>query len=338
MDWIKKNPDRFILALFALILVGVAVVLFLSAQSFGEKFSEALQNPPPNNTIPAVDTARITEAKTAFETPKVWKSNNHSGLLFTSEQYYVKDGKLEGIKGSIHVHSRSGDQIPNEFFTNNGLPLMDPSVIYADPDGDGFSNQDEWLNTGLKDGKPDSTDPKKKESHPPYYTQLFLKTWNTTRFRWEFKSYDGDPNQPAMMTLAINPLDLRGPTQFLKIGENVAGTQFKLKSFTFKEVDNPATGVKKDVSELTLVSTDTNEEVTLPLNTVVDSPTRFGDFEYRWNKKNTEAGAPKRIQRLKEFNLEPEVDVKYKLLDGNPQNAVIQLPDGQSYTVPLLKK
>ena len=40
MDWIKKNPDRFILALSAVILIAVGALLFLSAQGFREKFAE----------------------------------------------------------------------------------------------------------------------------------------------------------------------------------------------------------------------------------------------------------------------------------------------------------
>jgi hypothetical protein len=347
MDWIKKNYDRFILALFAVALIGVAVMLFLSAQKFGDKFAEAMSSPPKSTKVPEVDMARVAEAKKSFETPSAWEPDTtiHGGRLFTSEQYYVENGKLvkpEG--GTLYVHSRTGDPIPNLFFTKNNLPLLDPKVPFGDQDGDGFNNEDEWYNGGkgvVKEGvKSESTNPLKKDNHPPYYTVLQLKTWIKVPFRLRFNSYDGNPATDPVekMTFQINTLDLRQPTEFLKIGDTVANTKFKLKAFKFKEEPNPSTGVTADVSELILVNTETEEEVALILNKVVDSPNQFADFAYRWNKKQGEADQIIRVPKLKEFVLQPEVTVRYKLLDVNQENAVIQAPDGQKITVPLLKK
>jgi hypothetical protein len=96
--------------------------------------------------------------------------------------------------------------------------------------------------------------------------------------------------------------------------------------------------VTTDISELTLVNTETEEEVALILNRIVDSPNQFADFAYRWNKKQGEADQVIRVPKLKEFVLQPEVTARYKLLDVNQENAVIQTPDGQKITVPLLKK
>lgn len=345
MDWIKKNYDRFILALFAVALIGVAVMLFLSSQKFGEKFAEAMSSPAKSNKVPEVDTARITEAKKSFESPVEWNSTVHSGRLFTSEPYYVKDGALKSPGGtdSLYIHSRTGDPIPNTFFTDNGLALLDPNVKFGDPDGDGFLNEDEWWNGGkgiAKEGatKGESTDPNRKDSHPPYHTLLLLKTWIKVPFRLRFNAWDGDAKNPEAMTFQINTLDLRQPTEFLKIGDTVRNTKFKIQKFESKEVDNPSTGEKQDVSELTLVNAETEEQVVLILNKVVDSPNQFAEFSYRWNKKQGEADQIIRVPRLKEFVLQPEVTVKYKLLDVNQENAVIQGPDNQKITVPLLKK
>ena len=344
MDWIKKNYDRFILAVFAVALIGVSVMLFISAQKFGDKFAEAMSPPAKSNKIPEVDTVRITEAKKAFETPTEWNITNHSGRLFTSEPYYVKDGKLERPRGGvIYTHSRTGDPIPNDFFTDNGLPLLDPNVPFADADGDGFLNEDEWYNGGkgiAKDEttKGESTDPNRKDSHPTYLSVLLLKNWVKVPFRLRFNAWDGDQKKPEAMTFQINTLDLNQPTEFLQIGQTVRNTKFKIQKFVFKEVPNPSTGEKDDKSELTLVNSETEEQVTLILNTVVDSPNQFADFSYRWNKKHGEADYVFRVAKLKEFALSPDVTVKYKLLDVNPENAVIQTPDGQKLTVPLLKK
>jgi hypothetical protein len=331
MDWIKKNYDKFFLAVSAVVLIGVAAMLFLSAGAFGEKFAEVMTAPPKSDKIPEVDTARITEAKKSFDNPVQWTSEVHEGLLFTSESYVVKDGKLVKIKQGFITHSRTGETIENKWLIQYGLSAVDRTIGLQDPDGDGFLTEDEAV------ANP-KTDPTKKDSHPPYHTQLFLTNWRTNRFRWRLQTIIGDSKNDKAENLdfQINTLDMSRPTDFLKIGATVSGTPWKLKSFQFKEIDSPGTGDKKDASELTLVNTETSEEVVLPIYTIVDSPTQNGDFEYRWNKKPAEKGAPFTIPRLKEFTLPPDVGVKYKLLDGNQEKAVIQLPDGQKYEVPRL--
>lgn len=344
MDWIKKNYDKFILAVFAVVLIAAAAMLFLSAQKFGDKFADAMSSPPKGTKMAEVDTGKIGEAKKSFEAPATWKSQVHGGRLFTSEPYYVnKEGKLEKPDdGSLYAHSRTGDKIPNRFFMENALQLLDPQVPFGDPDGDGFLNEDEWLNGGKGLAKPDgtkgeSTDPNRKDSHPPYIALLVYSRYVPVPFRLKFQAWDGDPKKPDGMTYQINTLDLRQPSEFLKLGETVKNTKFKLKAFEFKEVDNPSTGEKTDVSELVLVNAETEEEVRLVLNKVVDSPNRFGEFSYLWNKKHGEAPQKIPVQRLKEFVLPPELTVKYKLLDVNPENAVIQTPSGEKITVPLKK-
>jgi hypothetical protein len=339
MDWIKKNYDQFTLALFAILLIAVTVMLFNNVSSFSDQFAAALAAPSKSTAIPNVDTARIDEAREHFEKPTLWtprKSENgnllHSGLLFTSEMYYVNQSRqLEAPKrGSLYKHSRTGEPIDNQWFMDFSLPLLDTNVPFGDPDGDGFLNEDEWL------GK---TDPNNKDSHPPYYTQLFLKNWLKQAFRLKFQAYDGDPkkDKPEDITFQINPLDAGARSQFRKLGEMVEGTKFKVVKFEFKEVPDPNSGTK-EVSELTVVNTETGDNVVLIYNKVVDSPNQFAQFEYFWNKKHGEAGQVFVVPKLKEFVLQPNIDQKYKLLDVNEAGALIQRPDGEKYQVPLVKK
>jgi hypothetical protein len=332
MDWIKKNYDKFILAVSAVLLMAVGIMLFLSSRSFGEKFSDVLTTPAKSDKIPEVDMAKIKEAEKGFNEPAKWKSDVHSGFLFTSEGYVVKDNKLEKVATGGVPHSRTAEMIPNKWLLEHGLSPFEREVGLQDPDGDGFLTEDEFI------ANP-KTDPTKKDSHPPYYTQLFLTNWKTSQFRWRLQAITGDAknDKPGTLDFQINTLDLSRPTEFLKLGDTVSKTSWKLKSFQFKEIDNPATGEKKDTSELTLVNTETSEPVVLPLLTIVNSPTQTGEFEYRWNKKPGQAGQPISVLRLKDFVLQPEINAKYKLLDGNQENAVIQLPDGKTtYTVPKL--
>ena len=91
-------------------------------------------------------------------------------------------------------------------------------------------------------------------------------------FRFLFNAYDGDPKKdgPAKMEFQINTIDLRQPSEFLKIGETISNTKWKLVKFEFKTVLNPQTKEQEDVSELTLLDTGINRPVVLILNRVTD--------------------------------------------------------------------
>jgi hypothetical protein len=327
MDWIKKNYDRFILAVFALALIAVSVMFLIAAQGFSDKFADAMASPAKSNKIPEVDLAKIEVAKKNFGKPLKWESNNHGGLVFTSERYTIEDGQLKKIGSGFLQHSRiagPAGQIPYPWIIQYGLSPVDRNVGVQDPDRDGFLTEDEGV------ANP-PTDPTKKDSHPPYYTQLFLKNWNAVPFEWQFMAYDGDPKTPEKMTFQINPRR-GGRTEFLPMGSEIPGTGFKIKSFMFKEVENKSTGGKDEVSEATIWNPETSEELVLPLHKIVKSG-ESGIFEYRWGKKPNEPGQIIPVLKGKEFRLPLPDEGKYKLLDGDKDKALIETPDGQKITV-----
>jgi hypothetical protein len=190
-----------------------------------------------------------------------------------------------------------------------------------DPDGDGFLNEDEWR---LK------SDPNDKNSHPPYYSKLFVKRHVRVPFLLKFQVYDGDPKKPEEMQFQINALSLRTPSVFLHLGEMIPKTKFKIEKFQPKMQDNPSTGDQTDVSELTLLDTELNTEVTLILNKVTDSPDSLAEFIYFWPKNPIVFN----VKKLGQFVLLPEKDQRYQLLDINDDQAVIKLPSGETQTIP----
>ena len=106
--------------------------------------------------------------------------------------------------------------MPNEWLEEFGLPITEADVLTQDADGDGFTNRDEW------EGHSNPTD---KESHPPYVAKLKLRSFAREAFPLIFSSSVDD-------TYAINSVNRRMPTQFLQIGEMVAGTKYKLAGYT----------------------------------------------------------------------------------------------------------
>lgn len=91
-------------------------------------------------------------------------------------------------------------------------------------------------------------------------------------FRIVFKSYDGNPKTDKIekFSFQINTLDLRQPSDFLKLGETVPNTLLKLKQFSFKERWNEEIKDKVDVSELTLQNSKTGKTTVLVFNQPTD--------------------------------------------------------------------
>jgi len=337
MNWIKKRYDQFLLALFTIALIACAIMIFLRVQSFGEKFNDAVATVPPNNKVDKVKLDAIDEAQTKLQHPPEWKMETDNkgnlvrGSLFISEPYMINSANVpeKSNEGFLYADTLTGEKIPNKWFLTNNLPLMDPKSPFGDPDKDGFLNEDEWRA---------QTDPNNKDSHAPYVSKLFLKRFEKVAFRLVWKGYDGVPTGPKKdpiekFSFQIDTLDLRQPSEFLKMGDMVPNTKFKLVKFEFKEAFNPKIEEKEDVSELTLVDTITGDKIVLILNKVTDSPDVYANFEYEW--PNPSQPQMIRVKKLQEFVLKPEVDDAhhYKLVDISDDEAQIKLPDGRDYTV-----
>jgi hypothetical protein len=205
---------------------------------------------------------------------------------------------------------------------DRGISFLEGAAATLDPDKDGFTNEDEWR---------EDTDPNKADSHPPYYTKLFFKQIIRIPFRLIFSSTNGDPKKPETLEFQINTVDLRQPSEFLKINDMVPNTKFKLVKFDFKERLNAKTESMEDVSELTLTNIETNDPIVLVINKVTDSPDVYALFDYQWP-----GGAGDiRVKKLGEFALKPQADRNnlYKVIEVTDSQAVIQLPNGQKHTV-----
>ena len=92
-----------------------------------------------------------------------------------------------------------------------------------------------------------------------------------TRLGLVFKGYDGDPAKPETINFQINSLSSAQPVQFLKLGERISSTKFKLDKFTYKTRRDPTTGADQDVSELTIINAETKQPVVLVLNKVLET-------------------------------------------------------------------
>lgn len=346
MDWIKKNPAPLTLAIAAALAITATVLLWMKVSDFDSTFAASRGTVPSKTPVEPLSTKTLDDSSAAIAVPVKWESPAaDASKLFVSKLYVIKDGKLVSPgTGSFHP------PVPNEWLQKYHLNELSATVLNDDPDGDGFTTGEEW--NGLDavshldmsgqrvkgpDGQnlpDDSTDPIKAEQHPPYHTKLELVRIHYITFRLKFMSYDIDAKKKEDTTVFINTLDLRGKTHVLKVGDDIPGTRFKVEAFTFKEIDG-ADGTKVDVSEATVKNKETGESVVLPLKKEVNSPDSYGIFHYKWVKPGVGGKAtpdfPKR--RGETFNLEPEKDKIYKVIEIRGKNLLLELPDGTKKTL-----
>ncbi len=238
----------------------------------------------------------VEQAKQKLVGPAQWTFSGRSGL-FVPEQHFINAAGQPATLQHIQLHP----PVPNEWLEEFGLPITEGDVLAQDPDGDGFSNLDEWEA---------HTNPMDKNSHADYITKLKMISLAQEPFRFIFSSWVGD-------TYAINTIDHRQPTQFLRISETIHGTLFKLVKFKEKN-EKSKFGTDVDVSELTLENTENKDQLTLTKGKTTTSPESVANFLYTW-------GGDQRFSAKKgqEFSLKPQTDIKYKLIDVQPNKAIL---------------
>lgn len=320
MEWIKKNPHQLALAVCSVGLIGASAFVLLQSQGLPEKFANVQLDVPAKDNVQPLEMTAIQEAAKDLQNPDKWAIASENGApLFISKLYVVQDGKVTSPEQG-GVLSRYGP-IPRKWFIDLGLNPFDPTVVKQDSDKDGFTNEDEW--------KFGSTNPTDAKSFPPYHTKLFLKQYVRVPFRLKFVVHDVNTKDPSKSTFQINTLDVRTPSTFLAIGETIPKTKYKLESFEQKTAVNASTGAEEDVSELTVVNTETADRVVLVLNKITDSPESFALFNYEWPEPDQAI----QVKKLQQFVLRPKTDERYKLLDIKETEALIELPSGEKYTV-----
>lgn len=302
MDWLKNNYERAILIAAAIILLACSGLVISNVMGFPELFAGRNSPKPVDNTIKPYPVEVLKASTTVVTAPATW--NVHDGSLFVSRPYVLKtmeNGEMtliDPLEGNIELHP----PIKNSWLIKYDLPYWEGDIKDQDPDADRFSNLEEYVA---------GTDPRDKNSIPPYYTKLRLQKFISQPFRLIFT---GTPDDGQ--TFTINTKDLRSRTQFLEMGQDIKGAPYKLLSYEKKSITENE--IEKDVSELTIQNTETGQKMVLVANKEANDPTSFGEFLNLYDNSSF------KVKKDDEFTFNPETDHKYKLIDITEREAVIE--------------
>ncbi len=245
MNFFKTNAHWLALTAIAAASVSATVLLLKDVKDF----PDALEKLYPRQVTPkkpaALDLSQLETATKLVASPGQW-TTAHSTLLFVSEPYLMEpEGPKRPKEGSIHRHSKTGQAIPNSWFLQFKLPLRTNNISMEDSDGDGFTNEEEWLA---------GTDPTNPDSHPPLVTKLFFVRQVEVHNRVSFLQYLGEPSKPETLKITVRLDDVaKKPQAEVKIGDTIPGTEIKLVGFVQRRKDDVGVkGTKADGTSITV--------------------------------------------------------------------------------------
>lgn len=327
MEYLKANYARLLVLVAALILIGAALYVVSAAQEFKSNFV-----PPPASGrgarfVPDEKLAALKAEAGKLSEPGKFSWEIGEGSLFVSRVYLLRDGELVDI---LESDTQLYPGVPNEWILKYGLDYGDRDLMAKDTDSDGFTNEEEFRA---------GTNPRDPASRPPLWTKLRLASYEKIPFRIKFegapdsKPWDlpqGAKSFPPRTMFTINTIDFSEPTQFLKIGDKIKGTELKLIEAVPKMAKNRL-GTDIDISELFVQDSTTKDKIILVAGKEVDSPYSYAILSY------PVTGQDIRVEKGKTFALPPSGDT-YKLIDAGSEGALIESVSvpGERHTVPPL--
>ena len=312
MDQLKAHYEKFLLIAGGVLLAGAALYLAGEHGSLAERFT----TPDIVRRGAAFEhdkrIAQLKADRAMMDKQQAW--DEAPGSLFVSREYIQQDGRLIDImQGDAEIFPG----IPNKWLKQHNLDYSDRKLPERDPDGDGYTNLEEFLA---------QTNPKDPASHPAAWTKVRLAAIKQEQLRIKFQTVtdsEGDDIKEVQIN-TISPGDTsarKGVTKFYKIGESIKISERGASGGTV-ETETPFKFVRAQMRgangepEIVLQNTADGREIRLEREKVKDSPYALVTL------KDTRTGQEFQLRSGDDFEL-PEAG-RYKLIDVTEEKAQIK--------------
>ena len=272
-DFLTAHYDKLVLAgVLVVLAVSLYFLIALSGQAAGpdRKFESALRgvhNGERRNLV-ALSPGAYESALAVMEEPYVMEGTNVAflvppervlcdhpgcGLVLSPDAKVCPDGHEQPDENAeVPEESDSdGDGIPDAWERAHGLNPVDPDDAAKDPDGDHFTNLEEFDS---------GTDPNDAKAHPALHQFLRVADTAVTPFRFVFNG--GKTRTKDGYKFTITDPQARRDYYVVKGGE-LAGTGFVLQDWSSEWVERETNTGKRRIEVFTLVLRKGDDEVVM---------------------------------------------------------------------------
>ena len=201
------------------------------------------------------------------------------------------------------------------WFKKYGLDLKDPKMLDADPDGDGFTNREEFLA---------DTDPHDPKSHPGIHKGIRLKEYNEVRLPLILEAIEGDK---ARLRRTDQP---EAKPIMVKAGDTIRGLPLKVTQVEEKE-DYDKSGERVNMSHVSLEDSANKEKYTL----MKDLPARTSETYAVLT--SPDGKTTMKVHRGEVFSWPAEEGSRYKVIDlSKDQVVLLEVDHHKTWTIPRM--
>jgi hypothetical protein len=262
--------------------------------------------------MPETGIDKLEKASMALTEAVTWKGEN----LFASAPVLEKDGKLE-IVGVGTVHA----PITDEWVNNYKLPITEADLRDQDPDGDNFTNLEEFVAFP-------KTDPTNPESHPAFITKLCLASMVESDLKLVYRAQV----DPKTWQIDLVSEGKYRPRNMLVERAKRFGPSDQFRLDGFKEIKGTdPNGVPTDTSEVTISYIEAGG--TARVSTVLvreepwEMPTHEGNFLDQYDDSEFAQ------KRGSTFNLSSDKDNRFTIIEVTAQKAILKDQKGKDYQI-----
>ncbi len=275
--------------------------LFLAAASLSACHKKPAVEPANADATAAADEPAVTSAPVADAAPSTDQPTTVAAREAAAVDPAVSDVPAELL---------ASDRAYESWFKKYSLDLNDPTMLDADPDGDGATNRDEFMA---------DTNPLDPNSRPGIHKVMRLKKYAEVRVPLVLQSVSG-------RTAKIRTTDGEEKVESLSVGDSIGG--MKVEKVTERHAVIDKTGTPVDLSRVELENPTTKEKVVLVKDLTSKSAATSAVL-------TSADGTTMTVRQGEEFTWPSEKGATYKVIDLRADQVVVQeVVSKRMWTIP----